>query len=170
MIGIFKRAKWALAIAASAMVFSVAAPAISQEVPPEQLALARKYVDLTDKAGVFEIALVEIAMGTLQQIIQQNPELGEAADNAIRVAIEATQPKKDELFGQFARVYATIFTTEELAEIVKFYESPVGQKLATANAELSPDLQSVMQVFNNNIRPEFFAKVRAELKAKGFDV
>ena len=38
--------------------------------------------------------------------------------------------KKDDLFNQFARVYATSFTQDELQQIVTFYDSPVGKKLA----------------------------------------
>ena len=61
-------------------------------------------------------------------------------------------------------------TVEELQQIVAFYESPTGQKLASANMEVNSDLQAVLQVFTNNTRSEFFAKVRAELRAKGFEV
>ena len=59
---------------------------------------------------------------------------------------------------------------EELQEIVVFYESPVGVKLATVNASNNDSLQDVMQVFQITLNQEFFAKVRAELKAKGFNV
>ena len=59
------------------------------------------------------------------------------------------------------------FTIEELQEIVTFYQSPTGTKLAQANLEVNQDLQRVMQVFTNNVRPEFFAAVRADLRAQG---
>jgi hypothetical protein len=39
-----------------------------------------------------------------------------------------------------------------------------------ANSEVNIDLQRVMQVFTNNVRPEFFAKVRAELRAQGIEL
>ena len=63
------------------------------------------------------------------------------------------------------------FTAEELQEIVDFYDSPTGQKLAKANAKLNNDAFSAScSVFTTNLGPEFFAKVRAELKAQGIDV
>jgi hypothetical protein len=74
------------------------------------------------------------------------------------------------LFDQFARVYAQRFTMEELQQIVDFYETPTGKKLAESNLAINTDLQTVMKVFDNNLKPEFFAKVRAELKAAGIDV
>lgn len=170
MIGLMKRATALLAVVISAGVLVLSVPAMAQEVPPEQLALARKYVDLTDRAAVYETTLVEIAIGTMRQIVQQNPELVEETNDAISKTLEEYKARKSELMDQFARVYAVRFSIEELNEIIAFYESATGQKLAAANVEVNGDMQRVMQVFTNNVRPEFFAKVRAELRAQGFEV
>ncbi len=170
MTGIMTRAKALLAVVLGAAIIATAMPAMAQEVPPEQMALARKYVDLTDKAGIYEITLVEISLGTMRQIVQQNPEIADETDLAIGKVLETYRDRKGELLNQFARVYAARFTVEELQQIVAFYETPTGQKLAQANSEVNTDLQAVLQVFTNNTRPEFFAKVRAELRAQGFEV
>lgn len=170
MTGMMTRAKALLAVALSAVMFAVSVPAMAQEVPPEQLALARKYVDLTDNAGVFEITLVEIGLGSLEQLVQQNPELSTEIDLAVGKVIETYQGRKGELLDQFARIYAMRFSIEELQQIVTFYESPVGAKLAAANTEVNQDLQAILQVFTNNTRSEFYAKVRAELRSQGFEV
>lgn len=170
MTGLMTRAKALVAVVMSVAMFAVSAPAMAQEVPPEQLALARKYVDLTDSAGVFEITLVEIGLGSLSQLTQQNPELADEIDLAIGKVLETYQGRKGELLDQFARVYATRFTMEELQQIVTFYETPTGVKLARANTEVNGDMQAILQVFTNNTRPEFYAKVRAELRAQGFEV
>ncbi|WP_186767181.1 DUF2059 domain-containing protein [Devosia ginsengisoli] len=170
MTGVMTRARALLAVALSAAMLVVAVPAMAQEVPPEQLALARKYIDLTDRAAVYEITLVEIGIGTMRQIVQQNPEIMDETDAAVGKVLEEYKERKGELLDQFARVYAVRFTVEELQEIVAFYETPTGKKLAQANTEVNSDLQAVLQVFTNNTRSEFFAKVRAELRAQGFEV
>jgi hypothetical protein len=170
MTGLISRGKAMLAITLSATLLAFAAPAMAQEVPPEQLALARKYIDLTDRAAVFETTMVEIAIGSMRQIVQQNPEISEQTNTAIGKILEEYRGRKGELLDQFARVYAVRFTAQELQDIVAFYESPTGQKLSQANSEINIDLQRVMQVFTNNVRPEFFAKVRAELRAQGIEL
>jgi hypothetical protein len=170
MTGIMTRAKALVAVALSVAMLAFSLPAVAQEVPPEQLALARKYIELTDRAAVYEVTLVEIGIGTMRQIVQQNPELIEETDLAVGKVLEEYRDRKGELLDQFARIYAVRFSVEELQQIVSFYESPTGQKLAQANTEVNSDLQNVLQVFTNNTRPEFFAKVRAELRAKGFEV
>jgi hypothetical protein len=77
--------------------------------------------------------------------------------------------RKGDLMDQFARVYALNFSMEEMTQIVAFYDSPVGQKLTNANASLNEGMQTIMGIFEANLKREFFAKVRAELKAAGFD-
>jgi hypothetical protein len=135
-----------------------------------ELALARQYIDLTDRAAVYETTMVEIAIGSMRQIVQQNPEISEQTDAAIGKVLEEFRERKGELLDQFARVYAVRFTIEELQAIVTFYQSDVGQKLSQVNSEANTDLQRVLQVFTTNVRPEFFAKVRAELRAQGIEI
>lgn len=161
------RAKALVAIALSASLLALTVQSFAQEVPPEQLALARKYVDLTDRSSIYEVVLVETSIETMRQIVQQNPELSEKTDAAITKTLDDYRNRKGDLMDQFARVYAVRFTIEELQQIVAFYESPTGSKLAQANTDVNSDLQRVLQVFTNNLKSEFFAKVRADLKAQG---
>lgn len=155
---------------AAMLATAVAAPAVAQEVAPEQLAMARKYIDLTDRGAIFETTVVEIGIDTMRQIVTQNPEIQDQTDTAIGEVIKDYNGRKGELLDQFARVYAIYFTLEELTEIVAFYESPTGQKLAQANSELNADVRRVLQVYTNNLRTEFFAKVRAELREQGIEL
>lgn len=169
---IMKRGHLLLAFVLALGMAAVSLPSMAQEteLAPEHLALARKYVDLTDKSGIYEVALVETAVETMRTMITRNPEIATPVDEAITKSLEEYKGRKGELMDQFARVYALNFTMEELQQIVAFYESPVGSKLAAANATLNESLQTVMQVFEINLKNEFFASVRAELKAGGFDV
>jgi hypothetical protein len=147
-----------------------AAPAAqTQEVSPEALALARKYIDLTDHGGIYETAIVRAGINTYQQLLPQNPTIAEPLNTAIETVIASYKDKKGDLFDQMARLYALTFSMEELQQIVDFYTTPAGQKLSKANAELNPSLQRIMNIFSVNLSKEFFAKVRAELKAKGID-
>lgn len=147
-----------------------ALPSQAQEIAPEQLALARKYVDLTDRAGVYELTLTQMAVKTFKLFAPQNPNLEEQLKAAITKTIEALKPNKEELMNQFALVYATAFTAEELQQIIAFYESPVGQKLSSSSVANNDAIQKVMGVFTNNLGTEFVSKVRAEMKAQGFDI
>ena len=167
MTGLVQRVKALLAILLAAATVAAAAPTIAQELAPEHLALARQYVDLTDRANIYEVTLVETGIATMRQIVTQNPEIIDQTDAAIKSVLEEYRDRKGELL---ARIYAVRFSMEELQQIVDFYSSPVGQKLATANIEVNQDLQNVIAVFENNLNREFFAKVRAELREQGVEI
>jgi hypothetical protein len=151
----------------------VALPALAQqqvtELSPEHLALARKYVDLTDKSALYETTIVKAGIETQRTLVQQNPGVGDQISTAIGKVIATYKERKGELFDQFARVYALTFSMEELQQIVDFYTSPVGQKLANTSADLNASVARVLAIYTANLQTEFFGKVRAELKAMGID-
>lgn len=154
----------ALTLAFSAM------PAAAQEIPPEQLALARKYVDLSNKAGIYEAVLAQTAAQTSKLLSQQNPGIADKIDAAIIKTLDQYKGKRDDLFNQFARIYATKFTPEELQQLVAFSESPVGQKLASSAIDINNGIGQVLKVFAYNFGTEFVTKVRADLKSQGYNV
>ena len=163
--------KWAApAILAVALSFGAAAPVFAQEIAPEALALARKYVDLTNKAGIYEAILVNTAQATSKLLSQSNPDITDKIDATIGKVLETYKGKNDELFNQFARVYATTFTQDELTEMVTFYSTPTGQKLASSSMEINGGIRAVMQVYTNNLGTEFVSKVRADLKGQGYNL
>lgn len=160
----------AAAIMALSLAFGVAAPAFSQEIPPEQLALARKYVDLTNKAQIYEAIAAMTASKTSKLLSQSNPEIATQIDEQIAKSLEARRGKSDELFNQIARIYAVTYSTEELQQIVAFYETPAGQKLAENAMQVNQDVGKVMQIYTSNFGTEFVREVRAALKAAGYNV
>ncbi len=167
MISFNRRAGW---VAATVLVLSMlvsSMPSVAQEISPDQLALARKYVDLTDKVDLYGNSIAQMAGATLQQILKLNPTLGGEATAAVTDVVGQYKQRRSDLMDQIARVYAQHFTTDELQAYVTFYSSPAGQKLATSNFEINQQLSKVMQLFQANLSSEFYAKVRADLKAKG---
>ena len=168
MMSFNRRFGWlAAAVISLTMIFSASVPAFAQEVSPDQLTLARKYVDLTDKVDIFGTGLADVARRTLQQVLKLNPTLGGQATQAVTEVVNEYKQRRGELLDQIARVYAQHFTADELKELVAFYSTPTGQKLATSNFEINQELGKLMQLYTLNIGTEFYAKVRANLKAKG---
>jgi uncharacterized protein len=161
----FTRTLLALALTAF-----LAGPALAQELSPDVLQLARKYIDLTDHGQIFEVAVVQTGIDTLQTLGVLNPGVRDQIKEVIGETISSYKPRKGELMDQFARLYALRFTAEELQQIVAFYESDVGKKLSQENALINQQLSDVLKVFQRNLSVEFVAKVRASLKERGIDV
>jgi hypothetical protein len=83
--------------------------------------------------------------------------------------LETYKGKSDDLFNQIARLYAVSFTPDELQQIVTFYQTPAGQKLASQAFGINRDVSKVLQVYTYNFGTEFVTKVRAELKSQGLN-
>jgi hypothetical protein len=162
--------KWLAPILLALSLLGAVAPAVAQEIPPEQLALARKYVDLTNKAGLYEALLVQTAAQTSKLFSQSNPDITDKIDATIGQVLETYKGKNDDLFNQLARVYATTFTQEELQQIVDFYSTPTGQKLATQAMDINKGVAAVLKVYTYNLGTEFVTKVRNALKAQGVNL
>lgn len=159
-----------LLCAVSAVFLLTATPLVAQELSPEQLELAREYVDLTDRSQVFQVSVVQTGIDTMRTLVSQNPEVAAELDEAISDVIKSYRPRKGELLDQFARIYALRFTAEELQKIVDFYASDIGQKLSRENFEANQQLGIVLNIFQQNLRTEFLAQVRATLKKRGIDI
>ena len=65
MISSNRRAKWLGAALLSLSMLAVSAPVMAQEISPDQLSLAKKYVDLTDKVDVYGTSVADVAARTL---------------------------------------------------------------------------------------------------------
>lgn len=164
---------WAasLLILMSLAVSSLAvSPATAQEIPPEQLALARKYIDIINTANLFRGVILKTAIGTFKSLAVGHSDIEKDISAAVDRTITSYKGQESELLDQVARVYATVFTLEELQQIIAFYESPVGQKLAKAGPELSKTTDDVLKVYENNLSAEFVRRVRADLKEKGITI
>ena len=156
-------------LAAATMLVAIVPVATAQEISPEHLALARKYLDLTDHSGVYEGSVVQAGIDVYQRLLPQDPSIEPQLNKAIETVIASYKGRKGELVDQIARVYAVVCTPEELQAIVDSYSSPAGMKLSKANAQLNTTIKRVMDVFTVNLKRDFLAGVRAELKAQGID-
>ncbi len=142
-------------------------PAQAQELSPDHIALARKYVDLSYKITTFEQTLVQTGIDVSDAIVKQDPSLKEASNKAIGDAISYFATQKDEVLNQFARVYALHFSMDDLKELNAFYETPVGQKLAMEQSKIDQQIVTLFSLYESNMRKEFYARVRADLIAQG---
>jgi hypothetical protein len=59
----------------------------------------------------------------------------------------------------FAEVYAEVFTAEEIDGLIKFYKSPLGQKLLAKEPQLTKATMAKMQVEMAKIMPKLQANM-----------
>ncbi len=157
-----------VAAAATAMVLTIAAQA--QEIAPEHLALAKKYVELTDTGAIFQRTILQTAQESVDHLVQQNPEIGEDILTAARDVAKEYLQGDNLVHDNFARIYAVHYDMEELNQIIAFYETDIGKKILASNIEINKNLQTAARLTEVNISTDFAVRLRVNLKEKGFDL
>jgi hypothetical protein len=160
----------ALALSLLVALGAASLPAGAQELSPDHLALARKYIDLSYKITTFEQSLVQTGIDVSDAILKQDPSLEKQSNEAIGNAIAFFAKQKEEVLNQFARVYALRFTMDELKELNTFYETETGQKLAGLQPIIDGQIVQLYELYQENMRKEFYSRVRADLRAQGADL
>lgn len=75
-----------------------------------------------------------------------------------------TQFVKEKLLDLYLPVYYKYFTLEDLNQIIAFYESPVGKKMAASVPAMMPETMQIAQ----QVGMQMVAEIQKELEAKGY--
>ena len=111
----------------------VAAQDTTRTTPPTpgQIAAAR---DLLEVMHMTEVAAVGVRV-TLDEQIRSNPQLQPFRSAMLEWAAELFAG--EEAKSAFATVYASSFSEADLRQLVAFYRTPLGQRMAARQAELA---------------------------------
>jgi len=132
---------------------------LSSAQTPSSLTLAEKVVDASGLKATLENNFVQSMEAATQQLkATGGEELANAAMDAIRKFF-TTNVKWEEIRPTYAKAYAAEFTEAELTELLAFYESPTGKKLAAKSSGLSADAAKAMKDKLSSKMPDLQAEV-----------
>lgn len=127
------------------------APALAQEATPSHLAAARAAVAAINTTDQFDAVLMNAATQVKAELIANHPdrqsELSAMVDDA---AIELA-PRRADLENEVARIYARLFTEQELQAIGEFYGSEAGQKLIEQGPVATRETVAAAEIWANGI-------------------
>lgn len=138
-------------IVAAAFALMVPASAMAQEYSASHIAAARAAIAAIDATAQFDNILPDAATQMKAELIPNNPDRqNEISDMVDERAIQLA-PRRGALESEVARVYANLFTEEELRAIADFYESEPGQKLLAQGPAATRDMLQAVAVWSNGI-------------------
>jgi hypothetical protein len=79
----------------------------------------------------------------------------------------------DQIKGDFIQIYTSVYTEEEIQEMIKFYQSPVGRKLIEKTPLIVQQSMALSQKYVQNILPkiqELTQEMAEEIKNNSKDV
>ena len=115
-------------------------------------------------AGLFTNQMTQVLRASGTEI---PPEVLNAMPQAIMAIISERMP---ELAKMIVPVYAKHFTHEEVSEMLAFYESDVGRKLAGKLPAIMSESSQLGQQWGMSIGPEIQRRIMEILKEEGIDL
>ncbi|MEP0508048.1 MAG: hypothetical protein ABJD38_04955, partial [Aurantimonas coralicida] len=103
--------------AAAALLLVLPANAIAQEYTESHLAAARDTIEAIDATDQFDNILMNAATQTKSELIPNNPDMEEKISAMVDDRALALASRRAALENEVARVYAKLFTEEELRAI-----------------------------------------------------
>jgi hypothetical protein len=160
----------AMGLAMLAAVMAAPGSAWSQEdadIPRSHMALAQQAIELSGASAGFDDILPLVAAQTKGLFIRSNPALTQDIEQVTdAVALEFAR-KRANLDITIQGVWARRFSEAELADIITFYKSPVGSKLAALSPEMLALSVGAAKQWSDELSVTLVTRVREEMQKRG---
>lgn len=123
----------------------------AQDATPSHLAAARSAVDAVDSTEQFDNILLNAATQIKADLIGSNPDMQSAISDMVDDRALALAPRRGDLENEAARIYAKLFTEQELTAIAAFYNSDAGKKLLKQGPVATREMLAAADVWSNGI-------------------
>lgn len=168
-----KLSKTLLAASAALALFCATAQAQQPAPPPPSaaaLGYAKEILAAKHLEQIYQGAVPGLVQRVKDVLLQSNlnyqKDLNEVA---VKVAKDLAGREK-EIGDQMTKIYASLFTEQELKELAAFYKSPLGAKVITQEPVAFATSRQYMDQWAQKFSEEINAKFRAEMKARGKDI
>ncbi len=151
-------------------VLSLTAPVKSfaeNQPDPARVAAAKELLAASGTAKQFEFMVPLITQQIENAFVNAKPDHAGQIKEVFRGLPEKFLPRKQELLDEIAAVYAERLTADELKEIVKFYQSPVGAKYVQLQPELMKNSMQLGQAWSRKVGQDIEQEARKALKERG---
>lgn len=92
----------------------------------------------------------------------------EVASEVSRTLSEALAAE-GELVDALSALYAKYYSDDEISELIKFYDTPLGKKIAVVTPRLHQEASAIGQRIARSLIPLLAERIRAILKQRGFE-
>ncbi len=123
-----------LAAAIGALLLTIAAPAADAA----SYETARKLTEVTALRTEIDKAIGDAVASLRMQLAQQGMP-SDKADQFLAAFRDALDAEAQTLIDDLIRVYADRFSDAEIEDLIRFYETPTGQKLVKLQREISQE-------------------------------
>ena len=145
-------------------------PAAAQQPSATAIATAKELIKAKGADSMYK----PLVSGVIEQakvvFLRTNPMLSKDL-NEVAAKLHADYAGRGvEVENDFARVYASRFSEQELKDALAFYRTPLGKKLITEEPAILDQSMKNAQNWANKLSEEIVVKMRAEMRKRGHDI
>jgi uncharacterized protein len=157
-----------MSFAVAAMVIASSSLAQTGELTAEKKANIKTLLEITGARGIPEQIAVSTVQSMAPGIRQLDPKFPDKGFVVMRDALlSGLTPKVDVaggLIDQVTMIYHNTFSAAEIAEMVKFYQSPVGKKLLASQAKVNGETMQTAMKWADSLGNDLDQRMEAALK------
>jgi uncharacterized protein len=146
------------------------AQGVSKPPSPACMASAREILAMKHAAPMYANAAPRIIQRIKGQLIQVNPEYEKYIDEIALVLAQTFAGKEKEIADNMARIYCTEFNEQDIAELVTFYKSSLGQKLLMHEPRVIEAITNYMSQWAVLFAATVSSQFRDEMRKRGKEI
>ncbi len=144
-------------------------PAAAQ-VTAEHRDMAGKLVKIIRADAGFDQIIPAIVDDAKTLFIRTNPDLSKDITEVVDQIGEELKKTRIDLTAKIIDAYAETFTADELAQIIAFYETPAGKKLADSADLLTLKTLDAVRAWGDKMSEDIIGMIRAEMLKRGHNL
>ncbi|ORE97244.1 DUF2059 domain-containing protein [Aurantimonas sp. 22II-16-19i] len=123
----------------------------AQDISESHLAAARAAVTAIRATDQFDEILPNAATQIKSELINNRPDMEQQISDMVDDAAIALAPRRADLETEVARIYARIFSEDELKSIASFYSSGAGEKLLAQGPQATRGMLQAAELWSRGI-------------------
>jgi uncharacterized protein len=148
-------------------------PAPAQQAPtlkpgtPACMGAAREILQMKNAGALYANAVPTIVTQTKDQLLSTNLNYQKDLNEVAVIVAQRMAGKEKEIGEGMAQIYCSEFSDKEIADLVTFYKSPLGQKLLSAEPRAIQGSMAYMNDWAQKFADAVTAQFRAEMRKRG---
>jgi len=140
--------------------------------PPSAAALgyAKEILLSKNVSAIYQGAVPGLVQRTRDVLLQSNLNYQKDLDEVSVIVAKDLAGREKEIGEEMARIYASVFTEQELKELAAFYKSPLGVKVIAQEPVAFNQARQYMDQWAQKFAEEINGKFRAEMKKRGKEI
>jgi len=129
--------------------------------------LATQLLELKGGIGAYDPAIDGVIIHHKGVLLQINPNLAKDINDVEQMMRKEGAARREELHKEIALGYASVFTEQELKDMIVFYKTPLGKKMIEQEPKAGEASTKRAQIWIDKYAEAVMAKMRAEMKKRG---